>query len=202
MSMKSAEGVKGIGRPRAFDPDEALEKAMHLFWTKGYEGTSLADLTEAMGINRPSIYATFGNKEELFKKVFARYVDGPAAIGREAQDLPTAREAVSALLYGAADSLACPVHPGCLSVVGGLACGEESESVRLQLCSARNAGLASWAERFERAQHEGDLPKEPAAIDLARYLMTVVTGMSVQARSGATREDLQRTVDIALLAFP
>jgi AcrR family transcriptional regulator len=175
---------------------------MQLFWTRGYEGTSLTDLTEAMGISRPSLYAAFGNKEELFKKAFARYGEGPASVGRIARELPTARAAVEKLLYEAADALTHPEHPGCLSVTGGLAGSEESEGVRRDLCAARTAGLEAWRERFEEAQSDGDLPPEPAAGDLARYVMTVLSGMTVQAQSGASREDLRRTVEIALRAWP
>lgn len=191
-----------VGRPREFDADAALDKAMHLFWTKGYEGTSLTDLTEAMGINRPSIYGTFGNKEELFKKALAHYVQGQGEVGRSALAMPSAREGVELLLYSAADTLSCSMHPGCFSVVAGLACSEEADAIREVLSDARNAGLAAWTERFIQAQEEGELPLEPSAEDLARYLMTVATGMSVQARSGATREQLRRTVDLALIAMP
>ncbi len=194
--------AKSPGRPRAFDPEEALDKAMRLFWTKGYEGTSLTDLTEAMGINRPSLYAAFGNKEELFRKAFARYGEGPAACGATARSLPTARAAVEALLYGAADTLACPEHPGCLSVVAALAGGEESACIQQELCATRNAALCAWRDRFARAQAEGELPPDPTADDLARYVMTVLNGMTVQARSGATREDLRRVVALALHAWP
>ena len=200
--MKSETQSMNVGRPREFDADAALEKAMHLVWTKGYEGTSLTDLTEAMGINRPSIYGTFGNKEELFKKALAHYVQGQGQVGRAALAMPTAREGVELLLYSAADTLSCPKHPGCFSVVAGLACSEEADPIREVLTDARNAGLAAWTERFIQAQEEGELPLEPSAEDLARYLMTVATGMSVQARSGATREQLRRTVDLALIAMP
>ena len=200
--MKSVKQPTSVGRPREFDADAALEKAMHLFWTKGYEGTSLTDLTEAMEINRPSIYAAFGNKEELFKKALAHYIKGQGEVGRTALAMSTAREGVELLLYSAADALSCPRHPGCLSVVAGLACSEEADPIREALSDARNAGLEAWTERFELAQQDGELPHEPSADDLARYLMTVITGMSVQARSGATREQLRRTVDLALIAMP
>ena len=200
--MKSVKQTASAGRPREFDVDVALDRAMHLFWTKGYEGTSLTDLTEAMGINRPSIYSTYGNKEELFKKAFAHYREQQGQVGRCALEMPTAREGVELLLYSAADSLSCPKHPGCFSVVAGLACSEEADPIREWLSDARNAGLEAWTERFELAQQDGELPLEPSARDLARYLMTVVTGMSVQARSGATSEELRRTVDIALIAMP
>src|SRR3954451_10999173 len=101
----AAEPAPKRGRPRAFDPDAALDAALAVFWRKGFEGTSLPDLTEAMGINRPSLYAAFGNKEELFRKALDRYLEGPARSGREALDEPSSRSAVERLLRGAADLL-------------------------------------------------------------------------------------------------
>jgi AcrR family transcriptional regulator len=176
---------------------------MHLFWTKGYEGTTLTDLTDAIGVNRPCLYSAFGNKEELFKKAFARYVAGPATAGTQARQLPTARAAVESLLYGAAASFTDPSNPpGCFSVVGALASSDESASIQQELCESRNAGLDMWRERFEQAQREGDLPPEPSARALARYVMTVLNGMTIQARSGATQEELREAVDIAMKAWP
>src|SRR6266852_3492764 len=118
------------GRPRAFDIDKALDRALGVFWRKGYEGTTLSDLTEAMGINRPSLYAAFGSKEGLFRKALDRYAEGPAAYVREALNEPTARAVAERLLGGAADLLTDPRHPrGCLAVQGALACGEAADSV-------------------------------------------------------------------------
>src|SRR5439155_5347763 len=123
--------VMPLGRPRAFDPDQALDRALKVFWDRGYESASLADLTRAMGINRPSLYAAFGNKEALFRKVLERYVQGPAAYVREALDEPTARAVVERLWYGTVDLLTDPGHPpGCLIVQGALTCGDMADSVR------------------------------------------------------------------------
>src|SRR6478672_4047067 len=119
--MKNA---KSPGRPRAFDPEEALETALRLFWQKGYEGASLSDLTEAMGINRPSLYAAFGNKEELFRKAFDRYAAGPASFWGEALKAPTARAVAEQLLRGCVAAQTDPEGPkGCLAVQGALSCG-------------------------------------------------------------------------------
>src|SRR5436853_4796395 len=125
IGMKQETAPAQLGRPRAFDPDAVLERAMHVFWAKGYEGASLSDLTRAMRINRPSLYAAFGNKEELFRKALDRYVEGPAAYVRAALDEPTARAVAERLLAGTIEMLADPRNPrGCLIVQGALACGE------------------------------------------------------------------------------
>src|SRR5437870_3401565 len=129
--MKKKKSGAPMGRPRAFDVDKALERALRVFWRKGYEGTSLSDLTKAMGINRPSLYAAFGNKEALFRKALDRYAEGPAAYTRTALDGPTARAVVERLLRGVVDLLTNPRHPpGCLAVQGALACGDAADSIR------------------------------------------------------------------------
>jgi AcrR family transcriptional regulator len=192
-----------IGRPRAFDVDVALDRALKVFWRKGYEGASLADLTKAMRINRPSLYAAFGNKEALFRKVVARYVEGPAAYVRESLDEPTARAVAERLLSGAVNLLTDRKNPrGCLMVQGALACGNSAESVRRELVSRRLSGELAIRRRFERALAEGDLPADSSPGDLARYVATIIRGMAVQAAGGASREDLRRIVDLALRAWP
>src|SRR5215471_10892820 len=124
------------GRPRAFDVDEALDRALEVFWRQGYEGTALSDLTAAMGINRPSLYAAFGNKEALFRTVVARYIEGPAACVVKALEQPTARAVAEQLLGAAVDLVTDSQHPrGCLLVHGALVCGEAAESVRRALAA-------------------------------------------------------------------
>jgi AcrR family transcriptional regulator len=196
-------GQGHIGRPRAFDPDEALEAALRVFWTKGYEGTALSDLTAAMGINRPSIYATFGNKEALFRKALDRYSEQMMNYTAEALKEPTARAVAERLMVGTADLLSCPENPkGCLVVQGALACGEEADPIRKELIARRATGEAALRERFERAKVEGDLPAGADAGDLARYVMAVMHGMSVQSAGGASRAELQRVIDLSLRAWP
>ncbi len=168
---------------------------MRLFWQKGYEGTSLTDLTEAMGINRPSLYAAFGNKEELFRKACARYTQG--ATCPTSLTCGSAREVVSAFLLSVAESVVNAEHPGCMLVTSGLAGGEESESVRGELCAARQGVIAAWTSRFEAAEAEGETLPAPAA-DLARYVMAVSNGMTVLAHSGATAEELRRVAELAM----
>src|SRR5262245_1494710 len=192
-----------MGRPREFDLDEALDRALEVFWAKGYEGTSIPDLTKAMGINRPSLYAAFGNKEGLFRKALDRYAEGPAAYVRHALSAPTARAVAERLLGGAIDLATDRRNPrGCLMVQGALACGEAAESVRRELVARRAATEAAVRRRFERAVAEGDLPADSDSAGLARYVLTVIQGMAVQAAGGAKREQLRRVVEMALRAWP
>ncbi len=191
------------GRPREFDVDKVLDRALRVFWRRGYEGATLPDLTEAMGINRPSLYAAFGSKEELFRKALDRYVEGPAAFVREALNEPTARAVAERLLGGTIDLVTDRRNPrGCLIVQGALACGETAESVRREVAARRVAGEVAVRQRFERARADGDLPAEADAADLARYVVTVMRGMAVQAAGGASREDLRRVAELALRAWP
>lgn len=191
------------GRPRTFDLDESLDRALEVFWRKGYEGTSLQDLTEAMGINRPSLYAAFGNKEDLFHKALERYVKGPGSFVSEALNEPTARAVVERLLNGAALMQTSSCHPqGCLVVQGALACGTAADPIRHELISLRQTVEAAIRRRFDRAISEGDLPPDADSADLARYVATITQGMAVQAAGGASCEELQRVVLMALRAWP
>ena len=139
-----------LGRPRAFDADVALDRALEVFWQKGYEGAALSDLTEAMGINRPSLYAAFGNKEALFRKVIDRYTGGPAVYTRVALDEPTARAVVERMLRGAIDVTTNPATPpGCLMVQSALAVGETAAAVRQDLVLRRAAGVVALQRRLQ-----------------------------------------------------
>ncbi|MGW8848144.1 TetR/AcrR family transcriptional regulator [Streptomyces xiamenensis] len=192
-----------LGRPRGFDADEALERAMRVFWEQGYEGASLADLTEAMGINRTSMYAAFGNKEELFRKALDRYTEGPASYVARALREPTALGVATAFLNGAVEVSTRPGCPaGCLGVQGALAAGEAGVSSRDLLADWRNAGVGHLRDRFRQAADEGDLPTDTEPGALARYLMTLANGISVQAAGGATRDELQHVADMALRGWP
>jgi AcrR family transcriptional regulator len=203
IGMKRTRSRGLLGRPRAFDIDEALDRALRVFWEKGYEGTSLSDLTEAMGINRPSLYAAFGNKEALFRKALDRYVERMMAFVRDAINEPTARGVAERLLRSAADMVTHPRNPrGCLTVRGALSSGEEADPVRLELALRRSEGEAAIRERLERSKGEGELPTGANPADLARYLATVYQGMSVQAAGGASREQLRRVAETALRAWP
>ena len=203
MSMKSDSTTASVGRPRSFDPEEALEQAMKVFWQKGYEGTSLSDLTEAMGINRPSLYAAYGNKEELFRKALDRYGEGPISYFAKALQETTARAVIEKLLYSSADLLSDPHNPrGCLVLQGALCGSDGAKSVRQDAQSRRLKGQDLIRCRFERAKTEGDLPASVDAADLARYVSIVMNGLSVQATNGAKCDEMKRAIEIALKALP
>ena len=192
-----------VGRPRGFNVDEALERALLVFWEHGYEGASLTDLTSAMGITRTSMYAAFGNKEELFRKALQRYTEGPAAYGAHALQEPTARQVATAFLNGSVRATTHPGCPtGCLGVQGSLAAGDLGRTARAVLTAWRNDGCSRLQERFQRAVDEGDLPPDTDPGLLARYIMTVANGIAVQAASGVSRDNLQQVADTALRNWP
>src|SRR5437879_553680 len=203
IGMKSETALTQRGRPRAFDPDAALERAMHVFWAKGYEGAALSDLTRAMRINRPSLYAAFGNKEQLFRKVLDRYMDGPLAFFQKALAARKARDVIEQIFLGAANMAGDPRTPaGCLVVQGALACGDAAGSVRKEIAARRAAAKVALSRRFQRAKREGDLPKNADPTELSHYVMTVLHGMAVQGADGASRDQLRRVAQIALRAWP
>ena len=201
--MAIADIAAKPGRPRCFCEDVALEAAMRVFWEKGYEGASLTDLTEAMGINRPSLYAAFGDKKSLFLKAMARYAEGPASYIETALAEPTARRVIESLLRGSAKLMGDPGSPrGCLSVQGALASGADAEPVKNALIAWRKAAETRIKNRLKRAQTEGDLSKDVDAADLARYVAVVANGLSVQAANGASRAEISRVAEIAIRSFP
>jgi AcrR family transcriptional regulator len=191
------------GRTRQFDVDEALDRALEVFWVRGYEGATLPELTQAMGINRPSLYAAFGNKEELFRKALDRYQTGPQGFLTEALAKPTARAVVEAIFSGFIGMLRGREKArGCLIVCGALACGEDAEPVRRELARLRQAAVTALGERFERAVQDGDLPAGTDGATLARYIATVLNGLAVQAASGATQKELRLVSAMAMRAWP
>ncbi|WP_307122963.1 TetR/AcrR family transcriptional regulator [Streptomyces sp. B1I3] len=192
-----------IGRPRGFDADEALERAMLVFWEHGYEGASLANLTGAMGISTTSMYAAFGNKEELFRKALERYTEGPSAYLARALEEPTALGVAAAILAGTVRTTTRPAHPhGCLGVQGALATSNSGQETRDLLVAWRNDGYSCVRERFRRAVDDGDLPSETDPGLLARCLTTFAYGIAVQAASGVGRDELQEMADAALRNWP
>jgi AcrR family transcriptional regulator len=191
-----------IGRPREFDIEKALERAMALFWRQGYEGTSLTDLTRELGLTRPSLYAAFGSKEGLFLKALDLY-EARAGYRQAALAAPTARSYARALLEGAADLHGDKRNPpGCLGVQGALACAPQSDSIRKELIRRRRIGESIILDRLKRANAEGDLPPDADPGDLARYLSIVIYGITVQAAGGATRKELRSAAELALRNWP
>lgn len=191
------------GRPTNFDHEEALEKALHVFWARGYEGASMTELTEALGINKPSIYAAFGNKEALFRKALARYATGPAAFVGEAMKEPTARQVVEKFLLQAVDFFCDKSTPnGCMIVQGALTCGQSSSAIQQELVTYRSNIETTLTKRFELAKTQGDLLSNVNTKQLAKYIATIHQGMSVQATSGATQNELLSIVEIAMKNWP
>lgn len=199
----TTELKKSRGRPRVFDMDEALDKALKIFWERGYEGASLAELTETLGINKPSLYAAFGNKEELFHKALLKYATGPVAFVKDVINEPTAYKVAEAFLVKAAEFLTNPQHPkGCMIVQGALSSGESAELIRDVLIKYRVSYENLLAERFAKAKVDGDLPDDTSPKNLAKYLATLHQGMSVQATSGAAKDELLEVAKLALKIWP
>ncbi len=197
------EQRRPTGRPRGFDVDEALERAMMVFWEHGYEGASLATLTAAMGISTTSMYATFGNKEELFRKALGRYTEGPSAYLDRALEESTALGVATAVLAGTVRTTTRPAQPnGCLGVQSALVTSDSGREVRDVLVAWRDNGFRAIRERFEGAVEDGDLPGEADPALLARYVTTLSFGIAVQAAGGVGRDELQELADAALRNWP
>ncbi len=192
-----------MGRHREFDVEKVLDSALCLFWRKGYEGTSYADLTEAAGIERPALYSAFGNKEALFRKALDRYSERYLDYLPVALKLPTSREVAAHILYKAVElNTRFPDHTGCLGINGAMAGSDETEPVRQALIDFRAAGQAEIQERFERAKAEGDLPETASPETLAAFILAMTHGMAVQAKAGFSREMLNAIADQALSTWP
>ncbi len=191
-----------MGRPREFEIDDAIEKATDLFWRNGYEGTSLSDLTKAMGITPPSFYFAFGGKEGLFKKVIERYYAEQSKIAEAAFREPTARGVATRFLRGFADVLTDPLHaPGCLAMNSSLPCAA-GNPLREWLAGLREQMRTRLRDRFAEARSSENLPAGMDADSLARLVLVIAWGMAVEAQSGASRKDLRRTIALALPAWP
>lgn len=200
--MNKPEPIAHRGRPREFCVDHALAEALRVFWTKGYEGASLTDLTEAMGITRPSLYAAFGNKESLFRKALDLYEREKMAYIGEALAKPTARQVAETMLRGALANVTGDGPHGCLRVITSVACGQEADSIRCEVMERTKAGKDSLVARFERARVEGDLPAHIDPEGLTRVLIAFLQGISVQANMGEPREELEKLIDTALQLWP
>jgi AcrR family transcriptional regulator len=189
------------GRPRTFDRELALRQAVELFWEQGYEGTSIADLTGAMGIAAPSLYAAFGSKEALFREAVGFYCEDSLterALGRGG----TARDAVAAMLYDNADDYVDPATPrGCMLVLGAPVGTPANSGVRERLADARRESVERLRERLDRGVADGDVPAGADTAMLADFYSTVLDGMSIKARDGASRDELRAIAAAALAAW-
>lgn len=193
------------GRPRTFDREAALTEATHLFWERGYEATSIGELTEAMGIRPGSLYAAFGDKRSLFKEVVRSYGRSPvgAFIGVALHEEPTAYAAFARLLREAAAIYPDPAHPaGCLTISAATNVTVQDAEVGAFLRDLRNANLAVFEARLRTAQHEGELPSGATPSALAGYFAAVIQGMSQRARDGADAAELAEVAELALAAWP
>lgn len=191
-----------IGRPRSFDRDAALTQAMLTFWRHGYESTSISDLTAAMGITPPSLYAAFGDKKRLFLETVSLYLssDPPHAMIEAA---PTAREAARRLLTVSAKGVTGETTPtGCLLATSALSCSVAASDVQAELASIRHGIEATLKARFERALEDGELPAGTDVDALAGHMMAMTQGLSTLARDGASREKLLRVVEAAMATWP
>jgi AcrR family transcriptional regulator len=191
------------GRPREFCTEMALAAALKVFWRRGYEGASMAELTAEMGITKPSLYAAFGNKEALFHKALDLYEREKLAYVGAALEAPTARGVAERLLQGALAMQMSPCDPkGCLGIISSVACGVEAESIKADVVKRRASSEGALIRRFEQAKQDGDLPEglEPDA--LARYLLAIVQGLSVQGGSGASCTQLGQLVETSLSLWP
>lgn len=190
------------GRPREFDIDDALGAALRVFWTKGYEGTSMSDLTDAMGITRPSLYAAFGNKEALFRQSLDLYERDKLTYIGEAIEAPTARGVAENLLFGAVEAATGGECRGCMGVIASVACQSVEPSIRDDVNRRAESAKQAIVNRIQTAIDAGEFIGPVDAEAMTRYLMAIMQGISVQAQSGATREELRQVAEAALLSWP
>jgi AcrR family transcriptional regulator len=192
-----------MGRHREFDVDKALDAALDVFWRKGYEGASYTDLTEATGVERPGLYSAFGNKEAMFRLALDRYYTQYLQYFPDALEQPTARLVVEHILSGAAElHTRFADRSGCMGVLGAVVGPDSVAPIRKTLIDTRSLGEAALVRRLARAQEEGDLPNDANCTALAAFVMTILSGMAVQARSGYDRATLELVAEQALSTWP
>jgi AcrR family transcriptional regulator len=195
--MKTKNGK--TGRPIGFDKEKALEAAMLLFWERGYEGTSMADLTKKMGLNPSSIYAAFGDKKALFSLAAKRYMDSRAQYATKALEEPTLEKAIRAIFDNTVAFLTTPGHPPtCMTLAGATGCSAEAAPARDLMREIRKQNEVAIRKRLLQARKSGELSKNVSVDDYTRYLSAILAGLSVQAANGSTKAELKRTSQMAL----
>ena len=188
-----------LGRPAAFDKEAALDVAMRLFWERGYEGTSMADLSHAMGIHPSSIYAAFGDKQALFALAAKRYMEVPGQYMVRALAEPTFETFIQAAFYNTVEFLGSKEYPSsCFTLTGSLSCGVDTEPAKALMLDIRLRNEAVLKGRLLKARRAGEFSKEENIDDYTRYLSSLLSGLAVQAANGSTRAQLKRTADLAL----
>lgn len=191
------------GRPRNFDKDEAIKIALDLFRKKGFDNTSISDLTGALHVNKPSLYAAFGNKEELFSDILKAYISGPASYFFEVFNEATTKKLVRSLLTKSIEILFYSEQPhGCLIVMS--TASEELQKVGIQqsLVASLREHQHKLVERFERAKAGGEIKKEVDPVRLALYVVTLHKGLSLQAINGSSKEEMLGLVEQVVGLWP
>jgi AcrR family transcriptional regulator len=196
-SMKTGNGK--TGRPISFDKDAALEAAMLLFWERGFEGTSMTDLTQAMALNPSSIYAAFGDKHALFSLAVKRYMKSRAQYATKALEEPTLEKVVRALFDNTVAFLTTPGHPPtCMTLAGAVGCSADATPARDIMTEIRKQNEFAMRARFLQARKSGELSKDVNVDDYTRYLSSILAGLSIQAANGSTKTELKRTSQMAV----
>jgi len=198
-SKRMNTGNGKTGRPITFDKDAALEAAMLLFWQRGFEGTSMADLTQAMGLNPSSIYAAFGDKHALFSRAVKRYMGIRAQYAAKALEEPTLKKVIRALFDNTIAFLTTPGHPPtCMTLAGAVGCSVDAAPARDLMREIRKQNEVAMRERLLEARKSGELSKDINVDDYTRYLSSIIAGLSIQAANGSTKAELKRTAQMAL----
>jgi AcrR family transcriptional regulator len=188
-----------LGRPAAFDKEAALDVAMRLFWERGYEGASMADLSQAMGIHPSSIYAAFGDKQALFALAAKHYIEVPGQYMVRALAEPTFETFIQAAFYNTVEFLGAKEHPAsCFTLTGSLSCGVDTEPAKALMLDIRLRNEAVLKARLLKARRAGEFSKEENIDDYTRYLSSLLSGLAVQSANGSTRAQLKRTAELAL----
>ncbi len=201
--MTESSLSKPVGRPRSFDQAIAVDRAMRVFWERGFEGASLSELTRAMGIKPASLYGAFGNKQELFRKALEHYLATEVSFVQEILNESTAFKVAHQLLRQSALFLTRLGFPrGCMTIQTSLAITNEGAQIHKELVELRVSSQKKLRDRFSRAKREGDLPDDARPDSLARFVVAIYQGMTIQSVNGATRKDLLDLAETSLKAWP